>query len=128
MATIEQLAEQLYAYFDRDEPFSPLPEDEYRQFDTLITEALRISPENPLLWFWKGRAHQFFSNEGTIPLPKRDYEWAEDAYQRAIQFDPKNATACLMLMHLYWQGNVLDALVNYIRTLPTGDIIGRGES
>jgi len=92
------LVESLRGYFMETEtthPCNALDEDEYSAFRSLLDQALADNPESAQLWFWQGWGYQFFLEEG-------EFEWAEDAYERALAFNPEFAPAVLALSYLYW--------------------------
>lgn len=93
------VVESLRGYFMETEtthPCDALRKADYETFHSLIDRALADDPENARLWFWKGWGHQFFQKEST-------FEWAEDAYERALQCNPEFAPAVLALSYLYWK-------------------------
>jgi tetratricopeptide (TPR) repeat protein len=78
------------------DPRSPLPSDQYARFSLHIEQALESQRTDPRLWFWKGWGHHFFRQEP-------EFEWAEHAYERAIELDPLFQPAILALAYLHWQ-------------------------
>lgn len=69
-------------------------------------QAIALNESEPTLWFWKGWGHHFFSGSYPIGTPHGEFEYAEDAYERAIELDKDISYVHLALTHLYWDSAV----------------------
>ena len=67
-----------------------------------LQEAIRIDPENPVLFYWAGVAAARFS-KSTVDRGERDHylEAAEAYYRRAIELNPRYVSALYALAVLY---------------------------
>ena len=84
----------------------------WETLDAELSVMLEAFPESSILWFWRGFSH-YFADHARLgiwePLPR--FEEIEADLDRAIELDPHNASAVLILCHLYMREAYRNAML-----------------
>ena len=80
--------------------FFVMHRDPFEKGGDLLSEALRIDPQNAKAAAWKAFWHVFHTGQGWAVDPRASLEEAQELAQRAIRNDPENAEAYAICGHV----------------------------
>jgi tetratricopeptide (TPR) repeat protein len=80
--------------------FFVMHRDPFEKAGDLLSEALRIDPQNAKAAAWKAFWHVFHTGQGWSVDPRGSLEKAQELAQRAIRNDPENAEAYAICGHV----------------------------